>query len=202
MADDNVVPLPSTVKFPHAFRTSPSAGFDGALHWEFWRYAINRRCIEPMDLDAIVEINNFFLINESKNPGVPISSGQQRTLNALLRTGLCTVIYQTGKEWPQFWSYQTIAHPRTPEFADGLNPDRRSGSIFDFIRAWSIKNDTRHPEAWRFRMIDAALHGASNLVWQHLADRLAQNGLERLAAFADLPLWRATIDRIKRQFRL
>jgi len=195
---DNVVPLPSTVKFPSAFTQSPSAGNDGHLHWEWWKYAIDRRDIKPMDIDGLVEIKNNFLICESKNPGVPIPKAQQDSINALLRTGLFTVIYQYGKETPQWWAQQGHAKARSPDFAGGLNPDRRSGGLFEFVKKWAQVVDAFHPEAWRARLIQAALHNAPEPIWTWLAVLMAKNSHRRMLPFAELPLWRAQIDQLEK----
>jgi hypothetical protein len=193
MADD----LPSTIIFPEAFKRSPTADNDGVYYWEWWRAAINRRGIRPTDGDAIVEINNAFLLAETKDEGVPIQDGQRRTLDALLRTGLWTVIHQIGKHTPVSWALERYAMPRR-EFTGGLNVDRRSGPLFDFVARWAERADSLHKHWWRKRAITAALDGAPVEVWHWLRQYLRDQHGKALGEFAETPLGRASIEKLER----
>src|SRR5262249_1353732 len=154
-----------TVLYPDAFKRSPSAGFDGVFHWDHWAPAIARRAIAPSDLDAIVEIKGFFLICESKDEGAHIQKGQRLLLDALVRTGLVTLITRWGKEPPgKWWQYETINYKSLV-----LGPTD-SQSVVDqetvFISRWAEVVDGYQADQWRLRMIDSALIGAPTSVRQ------------------------------------
>lgn len=65
-----------------------------------WDWSILNGCfkgkIAPTDIDGLVERNGRFLLLETKSPGVPINTGQQRTHDALLATGVFTVMVIWG----------------------------------------------------------------------------------------------------------
>src|SRR6516162_2164122 len=92
--------VPSTVRHVASFLNSPSYGNDGHLHWEWLQRGTGIRGISPTDLDAVVEVRNFFLMVESKDDGVAISTGQRLLIRSLINTGLVTFVYQWGKREP------------------------------------------------------------------------------------------------------
>jgi hypothetical protein len=152
--------LPSTILYPNAFRNSLSAGNDGVFDWSRWQAAIGTRGIAPMDIDASVEINNFFLWAETKNEEVPISRGQQRALDAAVQTGLVTVIYQWGKIVPIRWKIHTF-NKKTPDFTqENMCPWLAGSTVADqiaaFIRKWTDHHLMLDQNAWRRRLIEAA----------------------------------------------
>lgn len=73
------------------FDREKPAGFDGVFDWDYLLPAFPRN-IQPMDWDAVVEISRRFLVFETKDLGVTIPVGQQRALEAAVRTGYFTVI--------------------------------------------------------------------------------------------------------------
>jgi len=197
--------LPGTVIYPRAFSQSPSAANDGAFHWEWIASAIDLRGISPTDIDAIIGVRHHttirqpggvFLAFETKNKGISIQQGQQWLLDDLLATGLVTVVYQTGKEWPHSWSYQTFDQPRSAEQDNGLEPDRRSGSLFKLVSQWSRWAQSLDPHEWRRRMIRAALNNAPTEVWLWLRQFIIDEDKRMLGAFADTPLGKASISAI------
>ena len=140
--------LPKTILYPDAFRRSPSAEFDGVLHWDHWAPAIARRRISPNDIDAIVEINNFFLICESKDENVAIQPGQRQMLDALLRTGLFTLISRWGKEPPgKCWQLETFNGAQEKKAADSQTVVEQEST---FIADWAETVDKRFDrDEWR-----------------------------------------------------
>jgi len=162
MSDD----LPSTIIYPEAFKRGPSAGFDGPLTWDHWIPAINGqleygpRGISPMDVDAAVEIKNFFLISESKDPGKEIPVGQERTLRALMNTGLFSVIRQWGKDIPQAWSLERWDKGRSQLFGPVAGKTVQA-QIYEYIEHWAHTRDRLSSDRWRGRLIEAAIANAS-----------------------------------------
>lgn len=158
MTDDD---LPKTVLYPDAFRRSPAAGFDGEYHWDHWARAINRRGIRPCDIDAVVEINHFFLMAETKDQGWSVDDniGQTRTRRSLLDTGLVTFLYQWGKKDPVQWQYQTWQF-KSRLFVRPSIGHTMLDDIENFISRWANWADNLNATRWRRRMIDAAVNMA------------------------------------------
>ncbi len=145
--------LPSTIIYPEAFLRSLPAGFDGVYDWSAWRAAIDTRGIAPMDIDANVELMNFFLQAETKDDGVTVPYGQQMALNAYARTGLVTILTIWGKTIPIRWQYQNWKRQsrefdeRKPcSWLDGTTPDAQ---IFCFIRKWAYHHRALNNDFWR-----------------------------------------------------
>lgn len=72
--------------------------FTGGL----WDWGILDGCfgntkIAPTDLDGLVERNGRFLVLEAKGSGKAIGYGQQKTFDAMQKTGVFTVIVVWGK---------------------------------------------------------------------------------------------------------
>lgn len=166
--------LPSTVKFASAFSDSPTAGArictecgqntELPLDWVGHLNAIQagaprqKKQITPTDVDLWCEVNNFFLIVESKFHSEFIQDGQKSALDALVRTGLLTVVYQIGKHDPTHWWYQDFTTRKSEIFESGFTPDRRGGSLYEFIKAWACKADNHKAlTTWREHVIQAAL---------------------------------------------
>jgi hypothetical protein len=152
--------LPATILHPEAFKSSPSADFDGAYHWEHWRRAINvgprlNRGISPTDIDAIVEINNHFLMAETKDAGTGIKNGQMRTINALMRTGLFTFIARWGKAPPGDSAYSLNFFGKREIFCPPIVETEEKK-----IASWADWADKQPNDAWRLRLVRAAAYGA------------------------------------------
>jgi len=64
--------------------------------WDFLNGCFLRG-IKMGDVDGIVECSGFFLVLETKNPGAPKPVGQRILYEAMVKTGLFTVIYIWGK---------------------------------------------------------------------------------------------------------
>ena len=75
---------------------NPKAYVDGLWDWGVLRGCFGNTKIEPTDIDGFVERNGKFLILETKDNGVEIKQGQQLTFNALVKTGLFTIIVIWG----------------------------------------------------------------------------------------------------------
>lgn len=85
------------------FRDDPPAGFDGQFHWDYLAEAFKRatgRPIQPMDIDAHVEIGGQHLVFETKREGVAVPNGQRRALLQLWAKGYHTIIFLWGKREP------------------------------------------------------------------------------------------------------
>jgi hypothetical protein len=192
--------LPSTILYPNAFRNSPTAGNDGIFDWARWSRAIDTRGIAPMDIDANVEINNFFLWAETKDDGVPISRGQQEALDKAVRSGLVTVIYQWGKRIPVRWQLHTWLEGKSPIFtATSQCPwweakETVADQIATCIRCWARHHRSLDPNAWRRRMIEAALRDVDLSFRQILYEQLRKENRDALGKFADTPLGRSVVD--------
>jgi len=79
--------LPSTIKYPGAFKASLPAGYDGVFDWSFLLPVFEGTKIEPMDIDGLVERHERILIFETKQPDKDVPSGQVGALETLLRLG-------------------------------------------------------------------------------------------------------------------
>jgi len=190
--------LPSTIIYPEAFLRSLPAGFDGVYDWSAWRAAIDTRGIAPMDIDANVELMNFFLQAETKDDGVTVPYGQQMALNAYARTGLVTILTIWGKTIPIRWQYQNWKRQsrefdeRKPcSWLDGTTPDAQ---IFCFIRKWAYHHRALNNDFWRSRMIKAALYQAPPSLRQELVERLKRENRAALGGFVDTPLGNSAVD--------
>jgi hypothetical protein len=75
-----------------AFYRDPAAGFDGLFLWDWLHGAFGPK-IMPMDFDGVVERGGFFLVFETKDPGVPVPRGQVFTLDRLTDDYKWTVIF-------------------------------------------------------------------------------------------------------------
>lgn len=129
-----------TIHNPETFKENKPAGFDGTFDWDFLIEAFRRPkekagvkpLIQPMDLDCIVERKGKFLVFETKQPGKNVPQGQAITLNALVATGLFTVI---------------ILHAKYKEDVDGWQvwyknkKEDREGDwnqLYKFVRRWFV----------------------------------------------------------------
>jgi hypothetical protein len=152
--------LPSTIKHAAAFLRSPAAGFDGVLHWDWLKRGVNFRGISPMDIDASVETHNFFLMVESKDEGVNISTGQRMAIDALVKTGLVTFVYQYGKEVPTAWQI----HQWNGKSELIKTAKEGSTMLLDmeaFARKWFVHHDGLRNDAWQHRLIEVACKDSS-----------------------------------------
>lgn len=96
------------IKNRRRFFEWPPAQFDGEFVWEFLKDCWPRETIDPHDFDAVVEIGGRFLVFETKDCGVPVSAGQQRTLNHLLTDPRFTVIFLYGKHPAAIKSFRIL----------------------------------------------------------------------------------------------
>jgi hypothetical protein len=94
--------LPDTVCNPETFAKNLPASFDGAADWgvilEALRSVTPHTKIAPMDIDCALEVNNAFIIVESKLPGVKVPTGQMITLSRLYNNLDATIIITNGKQ--------------------------------------------------------------------------------------------------------
>ena len=85
------------------FKENAPAGFDGQFHWDYLIPALQEatgRKIQPMDIDANIEIGGHHLVFETKDDGVKVPRGQVRALLQLWAKGYHTVIFLWGKKEP------------------------------------------------------------------------------------------------------
>jgi hypothetical protein len=158
--------LPATVIYPESFRNSPSAGYDGVYDWSHWISAMSvlNRGIQPMDIDAAVEVNGYFMIAETKTEGKDIPRGQERTLDALRQTGLFTEIRRWGKEPPGICSEFRYAFGHMQKHSNSIIQREH-----DLIEGWARAVDKRPRHSWRFRLIEFAMRGAHRELKKQLA---------------------------------
>lgn len=62
----------------------------------------------PMDWDGVVEVNNRFLVFETKQPGAPIPRGQEMALWGAVLTGYFTVFIVYGKTAIDIQSFEIL----------------------------------------------------------------------------------------------
>jgi len=79
--------LPSTIKYPGAFKSSLPAGYNGIFDWSFLLPVFEGTKIEPTDIDGMVERHGKVLFMETKGPSVPIPQGQIIAYKTLLTIG-------------------------------------------------------------------------------------------------------------------
>lgn len=98
--------LPSTIKHPDTFLTSPSSGFDGVFDWSFTAGCFGKGKITPMDFDGVIERKGNFLVFETKGVGVPVPQGQIYTYQSLYKLNIATIVFIEGKlsiEFAKVW---------------------------------------------------------------------------------------------------
>lgn len=117
--------LPTTVKYPDAFKASLPPGHDGVFDWAFLLPAFEGTKIKPTDLDVVVERFLHVLILETKAPDVVVPKGQRILLDAMVRLGrgnVCVMVVY-GKtapaisaieEWHWYPKEQRICKFRKP----------------------------------------------------------------------------------------
>jgi hypothetical protein len=132
------------IKYPATFNGSLPAQFDGLFDWEYLRGCFPRD-IMPMDRDAEVELGcKHFISWETKNPGVPIPTGQLLSLERRARLGPDTIIIQwfkgnEGGEW--YWmrrdgSDPSGLHVAPRRWSSAPHQDQRL-----FVQRWSFLAD-------------------------------------------------------------
>lgn len=73
-----------TILYPQSFNRMRPAGFDGVFDWDWFLPVFAGTGITPMDLDCLIERSGFFLVFETKQPGVDIPFGQRLALERLI----------------------------------------------------------------------------------------------------------------------
>jgi hypothetical protein len=107
---------------------------EGIWDWDILKGCFGDTKIEPTDIDGFVERKGKFLVLETKKPGVKINQGQWFTFNALINTGVFTVVI--------IWGLQNM-----PEEIQVLYPlpkrptEKKKGNIDDLrnIVSWWFK---------------------------------------------------------------
>jgi len=74
------------------FDRDPPAQYDGVFLWDFLAGAFGPT-IRPMDFDGVIEYRGYFLVFETKNPGVEPPTGQLRAFDALLYESRFTIVF-------------------------------------------------------------------------------------------------------------
>jgi hypothetical protein len=133
------------------FDEEAPAGFDGLFDWDYlipaFQQATGRR-IQPMDIDAHVEVGGHHLVIETKREGVDVPEGQRRALLALWAKGFATVVFLWGKSEPMVAEvYYPSGTRQTIGTKAGPSPFTKK-QIFDLCFRWAKwANDpkNRHP---------------------------------------------------------
>jgi hypothetical protein len=123
------------------FDAEAPAGFDGVFEWDYLTPAFQRatgRRIQPMDIDAHVEIGGHHLVIETKREGVPIPEGQRNALLQLWAKGFATVVFLWGKTEP---IHAEVYYPSGRRSTIGEAKPARSEftkkQIFDLCERWA-----------------------------------------------------------------
>lgn len=142
---------PKTILYPETFDASqnrvtcPNCAcefpFDGIFDWWWVIQAIKNENplskITPMDFDGVVERNGHFLVIETKDIGVKISTGQLITLKALQSPKSFYVMKVWGKENPTKieveWAYNNRL---VVEKSEGV------GEAMRYVSAWYLWADS------------------------------------------------------------
>jgi hypothetical protein len=74
----------------------PVKFMEGHWDWKFIDDVLPGR-MKVSDIDGIIEKNRHFLVLEGKKPKIEIPLGQKIMLEALWKTGNCTVVYLWGE---------------------------------------------------------------------------------------------------------
>jgi hypothetical protein len=102
-----MIHIPSTIRKPEIFLRSPSAGFDGIMHYQWVNEAFRESegfastRITGMDFDCVVERCGHFLDIESKDEGTSVPLGQQITLGKRYMINGDTLMIVWGKKVPK-----------------------------------------------------------------------------------------------------
>ncbi len=92
-----------------------------------------------MDIDAIIERRNHFLVFETKKPGKSIDMGQQITLTNLWRNGRVTVIFMSGKKPEEISSYAMYGEwekDKSAKVGDKKMTEADSFDVIFLVRKW------------------------------------------------------------------
>jgi hypothetical protein len=116
------------------FKRSLPASYDGEFAWDFLPGAFPRG-IMPMDIDAIVEINDHFLIFETKSPGATVPTGQRRTIQALLRIDTISVWFLEGKNEIEF--RRAVFAYLDCRYSISGRPEQIRDVVFKMCQRWS-----------------------------------------------------------------
>ena len=110
--------LPSTILYPDTFNRSKPAGFDGVYDWTTVTILNGKSCydrrVRPMDFDAGVEAGGQHLVEETKDPGVPVPDAQLDSLGHLVNTKTITVVILWGKDEPKEFAAETMSEKAAP----------------------------------------------------------------------------------------
>mgnify|MGYP003655183313 CR=1 FL=1 len=118
------------IEYPEAFKRSLPAGFDGTFGWDFLRGCFGHK-IMPMDFDAVVERHGNFLVFETKDAGVPLKEGQQRTLAELVKLPQFTVVLLRGKREEDIHGFTVWQKGRVSP-----HPDADADELRAYCTAW------------------------------------------------------------------
>lgn len=136
------------------FTQEAPAGFDGVFDWDYlipaFQNATGRR-IQPMDIDAHVEIGGHHLIIETKREGVPVPSGQRRALLAFWAKGFATVVFLWGKTEPMVAEvYYPSGRRKTIGSSANLSSLTKK-ELFDLCARWATwANDPKNKHPFQY----------------------------------------------------
>ena len=142
------------IRHKKTFESWLPALFDGEFKWDFLLPAWSGTKIQPMDLDAIIERRNHFLIFETKKPGKGIDVGQRITLTNLWRNGRSTIIFLSGKQPEEITGYCMYGEWEKDKNADIGSRDLTSADAYDVIFlvrkwfCWASGDDVPDREDW------------------------------------------------------
>ena len=124
-----------TIRFPKGFERNPPSGFDGLFDWDWLKEPVQQatgRRIEPMDIDAHIEIKGQHLVIETKDAGKAVPYGQRQALLSFWARGYTMVMFLIGKADPVeveiYYPYGAKRH---------ISGQMTKEQIIEEVRAWA-----------------------------------------------------------------
>lgn len=112
-----------------------SFGNDGLFDWDFLAPCFERG-IMPMDFDAVIEVNGYFIIFETKAENTPFQKGQLLTLATMAAERNKLIICVSGKSKETIGYFSRLnARSEMKELGHGW------GELQDFVRRWFVWAD-------------------------------------------------------------
>lgn len=130
-----------TIRYPKKFKESKTPWFEGVFDWDFLlrEPSVFPRGIQPMDIDAIVEIEGHFIAYESKSVGKTVSDGQQKCLRQLARkNGFVIITVWMDKKTPKSWDWRVLNPSKNTIYHSPIRYGHSdmSNDLRSFVRKW------------------------------------------------------------------
>lgn len=124
------------IRAQKAFYEHLPAAFDGVFNWDWLIPAFAGTKIEPTDIDAVVERRGKVLFFETKPNGKQVSTGQQITLETLVRLGrgAIRVMILYGKNQEDIQSMEEYRYIDGRVAKREINCNRET--VLNRVKAW------------------------------------------------------------------